>query len=330
MRVTGSSVENTIRGNLMRDNGGLGIDLGTEGVTANDALDADLGANRLQNFPVPDPGVFPGGTTVTGALHAKPGVHYQLDFFASDACDPSGHGESAVYVGFESATTDQDGNADFTIMLFRTVDAGSIITATATDPDGNTSELSPCSAAPPTTTTTSTTTTSTTTTTTSTTTTSTTTTSTTLATTTTTLATTLPPTTVTTTVTSSTQPIPTTTTLPGCVVDATIASVQCRATALRATIGALDALGRVRDTAVGKLEKARVDLDRADAACTSARVRPARAAIRRAMRQLRALSIRLRSRAVARAVGEEGAALGAVAGGLADELRALRRTLACP
>ena len=42
---------NRVTQNRIYSNGGLGIDLGQNGVTANDPGDADPGANRLQNFP---------------------------------------------------------------------------------------------------------------------------------------------------------------------------------------------------------------------------------------------------------------------------------------
>ncbi|HTP09921.1 MAG TPA: CSLREA domain-containing protein, partial [Anaerolineae bacterium] len=51
IRVLGG-VGNTLSHNSLYNNGALGIDLGTDGVTANDAGDLDTGPNNLQNFPV--------------------------------------------------------------------------------------------------------------------------------------------------------------------------------------------------------------------------------------------------------------------------------------
>ena len=43
---------NTIRGNSIYANGGLGIDLESDGVDPNDAGDTDTGPNGIQNFPL--------------------------------------------------------------------------------------------------------------------------------------------------------------------------------------------------------------------------------------------------------------------------------------
>src|SRR5262249_29649017 len=47
----GASTGNSIRGNSIHDNGGLGIDLGLNGVTLNDSA-GHVGPNNYQNFPV--------------------------------------------------------------------------------------------------------------------------------------------------------------------------------------------------------------------------------------------------------------------------------------
>ena len=43
--------DNPIRGIVFSENGGLGIDLGNDGVTPNDIGDADAGLNQLLKLP---------------------------------------------------------------------------------------------------------------------------------------------------------------------------------------------------------------------------------------------------------------------------------------
>ena len=49
--LNANTTNNTIRGNSIFSNGGLGIDLNNDGVTLNDTGDADLGPNNLAEFP---------------------------------------------------------------------------------------------------------------------------------------------------------------------------------------------------------------------------------------------------------------------------------------
>ena len=62
--VVDDSTGASIRGNRIFDNKFIGIDLGGDGVTQNDAGDADGGANNLQNYPMIT-GVAPGASTTT-------------------------------------------------------------------------------------------------------------------------------------------------------------------------------------------------------------------------------------------------------------------------
>lgn len=139
-----SGTNNTLRGNAIFSNGGLGIDLANNGLTPNDAGDADTGANQLQNFPlVTGATMHVGSTFITGTLNSRSNATYTLDFFSSLVCDPSTNGEGQVYLGSSTATTGPDSNAAFSVTLPVTA-VGRFITATATDPFGNTSEFGPC------------------------------------------------------------------------------------------------------------------------------------------------------------------------------------------
>ena len=138
-----SSGRNAILGNSIFFNAGLGIDLGATGVMPNDPGDSDTGPNNLQNFPVLTSAAS-GSTTIEGALNSAPNTEFRLEFFSNSACDPSGHGEGETFLGATTVTTDGGGNVGFTVTLVNSATVGHFVTATATDPDGNTSEFSPC------------------------------------------------------------------------------------------------------------------------------------------------------------------------------------------
>ena len=133
---------NTIRGNSIYGNGGLGIDLGQDGVTPNDDLDGDTGANNLQNFPVISR-VESGPTTrAVGTFNSAAGTTFKFDFYANSEADPSGFGEGERWLGWAEVITDSEGNANFNEVLEAATASGEVITATATAPDGSTSEFS--------------------------------------------------------------------------------------------------------------------------------------------------------------------------------------------
>jgi hypothetical protein len=150
------STGNPIRGNSIFDNDSeLGIDLGSsgfdsgadnwlgDGVTPNDTLDADGGeANDFQNYPEITAAEVGASTMVTGTLHSLASTTFDLDFYASVVADTSGFGEGDRYLGTTEVITDGSGDGTFSVMLPAATTSGEVITATATDPSGNTSEFS--------------------------------------------------------------------------------------------------------------------------------------------------------------------------------------------
>lgn len=144
---------NALRENLIFANGDLAVDLGTAGITANDATDTDTGANQLQNFPVLTAATNSAtNVVIVGTLSSAASTTYVLDFYANYAPDASGHGEAEQFLGSLTNTTDGAGNLNFTAD-FPVAVTGRYLTATATDPFGNTSELAasfrPTSVIPP-------------------------------------------------------------------------------------------------------------------------------------------------------------------------------------
>ena len=136
--------------NAIYANDDLGIDLAESGVTIfgvtpNDPLDPDLGGNNLQNFPdLASADASATSITVAGSLDSTPSSAFTIDFYASSACDPSGFGEGEVFIGSTGVTTDGAGFALFSTTMPVVVSPGWVVTATATDALGSTSEFSAC------------------------------------------------------------------------------------------------------------------------------------------------------------------------------------------
>jgi CSLREA domain-containing protein len=117
-----------IRGNAIWYNVKLGIDIGNNG----------------PHGPKPelDEAVRNGSnTTLWGAIWGNPGERHELEVFGSSTCDPSGFGEGETLVTTEGFTLSGSGSAVFALPL-GDVSGYGCLTATATAPNGSTSEFS--------------------------------------------------------------------------------------------------------------------------------------------------------------------------------------------
>jgi trimeric autotransporter adhesin len=148
-----SGTGNRILSNSIFSNGSaadaLGIDLGDNGVTANDPRDPDTGANRLQNYPViTSAQTFGSFTSINGTLNSTPSTStttqtFIIQFFSSPSADTSGFGEGKTFLGQIQVTTNRRGKASFSFAPTQVVPVGQFITATATrKATGDTSEFS--------------------------------------------------------------------------------------------------------------------------------------------------------------------------------------------
>jgi len=142
VNITGGS-QTVVMRNSIFNNAGLGIDLGTAGVTPPDLADTDTGANGLQNAPVLTSAANDAvATTVQGSLNSIPGTTFTIELYANTAADPTTYGEAQTVLTRFDVTTDGVGNALFsTPVPLQT--PGTILSATATNTATlETSELS--------------------------------------------------------------------------------------------------------------------------------------------------------------------------------------------
>jgi titin len=116
-----------ILGNSIHDDANLGIELVGAG---------NNGQPAPQLTAVTSDG---SSTTIEGTLTAAPDSSFTIEFFSDGNVDSP---QGARFLGSMTVTTDDDGNASFSVTLNVGLDSGQAVTATATDGDNNTSQFS--------------------------------------------------------------------------------------------------------------------------------------------------------------------------------------------
>ena len=121
------SVGNALLWNSIRGNALQGIDLGADGLTANDAGDGDTGANHLQNHPVIK---LASPSRIAGSLTSIPLRSFRVHLYRTDAAH-AGSGNGRWPLTTTDVTTDASGFAAFDVP-FGGLNIGERVTATAT------------------------------------------------------------------------------------------------------------------------------------------------------------------------------------------------------
>ncbi|MFN1834311.1 right-handed parallel beta-helix repeat-containing protein [Balneola sp. MJW-20] len=142
----GTAVGNSMKGNLMSNGGSLGIDLGANGITTNDAGDTDSGPNNYQNYPEIISMTY-------DSVNTEVEIIYSLDTDPANATYPinidfykdSGDRQAAGYLGTASLFENDFGETDtvrYNNVEFTSLQIADQIIGVATDSDGNSSEFS--------------------------------------------------------------------------------------------------------------------------------------------------------------------------------------------
>ena len=128
---------------------GLGIDLNDDGPTQNyvgkitadhlvPGAQPESRTTRIDRLVRGD--LSHGGTNVSGSLHST--RQHRVHASSSSPTRPPTRPRAAPRSGIASVTTDANGDANFALHVSGVVPVGEVVTATATDPAGSTSEVS--------------------------------------------------------------------------------------------------------------------------------------------------------------------------------------------
>jgi uncharacterized repeat protein (TIGR01451 family) len=150
IEISASNQQGTFLSNSIFGNANGGISFANAYPTPNHLNEQGIPSpapNDFQNYPVLSSATTNGTTTeVLGSLNAAANTQYLVQFFASPQADPTGYGQGQVYLGSEMSTTgtggDDANNVAFQLTLPTSLTPGWFVSATATDPIGNTSEFS--------------------------------------------------------------------------------------------------------------------------------------------------------------------------------------------
>jgi hypothetical protein len=142
---------NRFLGNLIWANaskqwpGALGINVAHDQLdddepTPDDRPDEDGIQNRPIVYQV-EP--VDGQTRITTRIDSRPSTRFRIEYFANaGSCEPQRYGEGQTFLGAKDVTTDTTGRTAFTFMVPRVLGLTERVTATATNPEGDTSEFS--------------------------------------------------------------------------------------------------------------------------------------------------------------------------------------------
>ncbi|HTS16672.1 MAG TPA: M12 family metallopeptidase [Verrucomicrobiae bacterium] len=147
-QIGGTSFGNA---NLISSNDSYGVEI-DDAATTNNSVRGDsifgnafegialFDGNNSRSAPSLAAAVVSTNTTITGALVSSSNTTFRIEFFSSPAGTVNVQGQT--FLGAINATTGNSGTASFSAALTPTVSSGELITATATDPSGNTSPFS--------------------------------------------------------------------------------------------------------------------------------------------------------------------------------------------
>jgi len=141
-----SGIKCQLSPNRIFENFCMAINSGNQGTEANDDKDPDVGPNMKQNYPIIE-SLSPDRRRVNMSLNSLPNTIFGIELYSYPADMPNPYPQADEWLGSAFATTDQDGyDWGFAIELSTPLPANCLLTATATSPDKNTSELTPNSA----------------------------------------------------------------------------------------------------------------------------------------------------------------------------------------